>query len=138
MSNQVITMFLDGTTCDTLVHRIGRVKPKTTRKLLDLATDDANGEEVVVFSKRKREEDPGKVLTTRPDNKKEKERKPRDDNLVAAADRRPAKPWGGPPKDHFEKLLEAPCPNHEEPIKHALKDSNLMTNFIGRLVSHLK
>jgi hypothetical protein len=44
--NQVITAFQDGTTCETLIHRIGRVKSKTIRKLLDLATDHTNGDEV--------------------------------------------------------------------------------------------
>jgi hypothetical protein len=38
-------------------HHYGRVKPKTIRKLLDLATDHADGEEVVVFSKKKPEEE---------------------------------------------------------------------------------
>jgi hypothetical protein len=39
--NQGITTFEDGTTCETLVHRTGQVKPKTIRKLLDLATNHA-------------------------------------------------------------------------------------------------
>jgi hypothetical protein len=39
--------------CETLVHVIGWVKAKTTRKLLDLTTDYANGGEAVTLSKRK-------------------------------------------------------------------------------------
>jgi hypothetical protein len=32
--------------------------------------------------------------------------------------------------DHFERLLEAACPNHAYPIKHKLKDCSLMKNFM--------
>jgi hypothetical protein len=34
------------------------------------------------------------------------------------------------PKDHFEKLLEAACPNHTHPVKHKLKDCTMMKNFM--------
>jgi hypothetical protein len=34
------------------------------------------------------------------------------------------------PKDHFEKLLEATCPNHSYPVKHKLKDCTMMKNFM--------
>jgi hypothetical protein len=40
-NNQAIIAFQDGTTYETLIHRIGRVKPKTIRKLLNLAIDHA-------------------------------------------------------------------------------------------------
>jgi hypothetical protein len=50
--------------CETLVHRIGRVKLKTIRKLLDLATDHADGEESVAFSKRKPDEEQGEASTS--------------------------------------------------------------------------
>jgi hypothetical protein len=62
---------------------------------------------------------------------KKKERKLRNGNLVAAADKRPPKPNGGPLRDHFEKRLEAPYPYHEGSVKHALKDRNLMKNYLG-------
>jgi hypothetical protein len=45
-----------------------------------------------------------------------------DDNLVEAVERKATRPKNNPPKDHFEKLLEAPCMNHETLVKHALKD----------------
>jgi hypothetical protein len=35
-----------------------------------------------------------------------------------------------PPKDHFEKYLEATCPHHSYPIKHKLKDCSMMKNFM--------
>jgi hypothetical protein len=37
----------------------------------------------------------------------------------------------GPPRVNFEKMLEAPCPYHEGSVKHALKDCNLMKNYLG-------
>jgi hypothetical protein len=35
------------------------------------------------------------------------------------------------PMDHFEKLLEETCPNHAYPIKHKLRDSGMMKNFMA-------
>ena len=37
-------------------------------------------------------------------------------------------PTEGTP-DHFDKLLEGPCPNHAFPIKHMYKDCSLMKRF---------
>jgi hypothetical protein len=39
--------------CEILVHRIGQVKPKTIRKVLDLATDHADGEETAAWPEKK-------------------------------------------------------------------------------------
>jgi hypothetical protein len=61
VDNHVITAFQDGTTCETLVHQIQQVKPKTIRKLLDLATDHTNGEKSIAFSKRKPKEELGEA-----------------------------------------------------------------------------
>ena len=63
--------------------------------------------------------------------KKKKDKRRRDDNLVAAADRKVSRPKSNPPTDHFEKLLEAPCTNHEGLMKHALKDCNLMKSYLA-------
>jgi hypothetical protein len=35
-----------------------------------------------------------------------------------------------PQIDHFVRLLEEACPNHAYPVKHKLKDNNMMKNFI--------
>jgi hypothetical protein len=35
-----------------------------------------------------------------------------------------------PPVDHFERLLEEACSNHAYPIKHKLKDCDMMKNFM--------
>ena len=33
--------------------------------------------------------------------------------------------------NHFEKLLEGPCPNHAFPVKHLYKDCSLMRQFLS-------
>jgi len=33
--------------------------------------------------------------------------------------------------DHFEMLLEGPCPNHAFPVKHLYKDCVLMKQFLS-------
>jgi hypothetical protein len=35
-----------------------------------------------------------------------------------------------PPTDHFRRFLVEACPNHAYPIRHKLKDYNMMKNFI--------
>ena len=39
------------------------------------------------------------------------------------------KPTEGTP-DHFEKLLEGPCPNHSFPVEHLYKDCDLLRWFL--------
>ena len=43
----VISAFLSGTTCESLIHKIGCLKPHTTRDQLDVTTNHAFGEEAV-------------------------------------------------------------------------------------------
>ena len=43
----VINAFLSGTTYESLIHKLGCLKPRTTRDLLDIATDHASSEEAV-------------------------------------------------------------------------------------------
>jgi hypothetical protein len=43
----IISAFWDGTTCHSLVHELGREQQKTTKVLLDIATQHTSGEEVV-------------------------------------------------------------------------------------------
>jgi hypothetical protein len=35
-----------------------------------------------------------------------------------------------PPTDHFKRLLEEACPNHAYPVRHKLKESSMMRNFM--------
>jgi hypothetical protein len=62
---------------------------------------------------------------------KGKDKRYREDTLVAAVNQKTAKPRGNPPTGHFEKLLNAPCPNHEGPVKHAFKDCNMMKAYLA-------
>jgi hypothetical protein len=34
-------------------------------------------------------------------------------------------------KDHFERLLDVPCPHHEIPVKHTLRQYQLMKNYVN-------
>ena len=43
----VIGAFLSRMTCESLVHKLGRRGPWTTKELLDIATSHASGEEAV-------------------------------------------------------------------------------------------
>jgi hypothetical protein len=35
-----------------------------------------------------------------------------------------------PTRDHFEKLLDVPCPHHEVPVEHTLRECQLMKNYV--------
>jgi hypothetical protein len=68
--------------------------------------------------------------------KKKNDKRCRDDNLVVVVEHKASRPKGNPfkaglPKDHFEKLLDAPYPHHEVPVKHALKDCRLIKNYVN-------
>jgi hypothetical protein len=83
-----------------------------------LNTPQGKGKQVV---------DHGEGTSSRFKKKKKNDKRCRDDNLVAAVKCKASRPKGNPskpglPKDHFEKLVDAPCPHNEVPIKHALKD----------------
>ena len=43
----VISAFLSRTTCESLIHKVGCLKPQTTRDLLNVATNHTFSEEVV-------------------------------------------------------------------------------------------
>ena len=43
----VISTFLSETTCESLIHKLGCLKPRTTRDLLDVATNHTSREEAV-------------------------------------------------------------------------------------------
>ena len=47
----IIGAFLSGTTCESLVYKLGHKGPRTTKELLDITTSHASGEEaaMVIF-----------------------------------------------------------------------------------------
>jgi len=89
----VIGAFLSGTTCEFLVHKLGRRGPRTTKELLDIATSHASGEEAVgaIFDrsnrKMRRDEDAGEGASNRSAKRKNKKQR-RDDSLMVATDRK--------------------------------------------------
>jgi hypothetical protein len=64
----VISAFWDGTTFRSLVHELGREKPKTTMELLNIATRHTSGEEAVgaAFTLAEARADVGSGPTTPP------------------------------------------------------------------------
>ena len=111
----MIGAFLSGTTCESLVHKLGRRGPQTTKELLDIATSHASGEEAVgaIFDlfdgKTRWDEDIGEGASNRPAKRKNKKQR-RDNSLVAAADRKGGrKPAEGTP-NHFKKNARGAMP----------------------------
>jgi hypothetical protein len=139
--NDAISAFQNGTTCTSLIHRLGHRMPRTTRELLDITSNHPDGEEAVAMTlntpqgKRKQVVDQGEGTSLRFKKKKKNDKHRRDDNFVAAVERKMSRPKGNPGKpaptrDHFEKLLDAPCPHHEVPVKHTLRECRLMKNYV--------
>jgi hypothetical protein len=115
--------------------------PRTTRELLDITSNHADGKEAVAVmlntpqGKGKQVVDHGEGTSSRFKKKKKKNKCCRDDNFVAAVERKTSRPKGNPTKpaptkDHFERLLDAPCPHHEVPVKHTLMECRLMKNYV--------
>jgi ethanolamine ammonia-lyase small subunit len=48
--NDPILVFQNGTTCTSLIHRLGHRTPRTTRELLDIASNHADDEEAVAVT----------------------------------------------------------------------------------------
>ena len=118
-----------------MVHKLERRGPWTTKELLDIATSHASGEEAVgaIFDhfdgKAMRDEGAGEGASNRSAKRKNKKQR-REDSLVAATNRKGGwKPAKGT-LNHFEKMLEGPCPNHAFPAKHLYKDCGLMRKYL--------
>ena len=134
----VVAAFLSGTTCRSPVHKLGYVKARSTKELLDIVTNHAFSEEAVgaIFIKGEMKKVESKeVVVPRRDKKKKDGNKRRsrvsddDSELVAEAEcdgKWPARP----PTDHFEKLLKKSCSNHAGPVRHLYKDYSLLKQFL--------
>jgi hypothetical protein len=80
--------------------------------------------------------DHGEGTSSRFKKKKKNDKRRRDDNLVAVVEHETSPPKGNPTKpvptkDHFERLLDAPCPHHEVLVKNSLNDCRLIKNYIN-------
>jgi hypothetical protein len=111
-------------------------------ELLDITSNHADGEEAVAATlnaphgKGKQVVDHSEGTSSCFKKKKKNDKCCRDDNLVATVERKASHPKGNPAKpapskDHFEKLLDAPCLYHEVPVKHSLKDCRLIKNYVN-------
>jgi hypothetical protein len=140
--NDAISAFQNGTTCTSLIPRLGRRMPRTTRELLDIASNHTNGEVAVTATlntpqaKGKQVMDHGEGTSLHFKRKKKNDKRCRDDNLVAAVECKTSRPKGNrtkpaPSKDHLERLLDAPCQHHEVLVKHTLRDCRLMKNYVN-------
>jgi hypothetical protein len=116
--------------------------PRTTRELFDIASNHADDEEAAAAmlntpqGKGKQVVDHGEEASSRFKKKKKNDKHRRYDNLVAAVERNTSRPKGNPAKlvpskDHFERILDAPCPHHEVPARHSLKDCRLIKNYVN-------
>jgi hypothetical protein len=139
--NDAISAFQNGTTCTSLIHQLGRRMPRAMLKLLDIASNHADGKEAVAATlntpqgKGKQVMDHAEGKSSCFKKKKKNDMRRRDDNFVAAVERKMSRPKGNqgklaPTRGHFEKLLDAPCPHHEVPVKHTLRECRLMKNYV--------
>jgi hypothetical protein len=105
------------------------------------SSNHADGEEAVATTlntpqgKGKQVVDHAEGTPLRYKKKKKIDKCRRDDNFVAAVECKASRPKGNqgkpaPTRDHFEKLLDAPCPHHEVPVKHTLRECRLMKNYV--------
>ena len=68
---------MSGTTCESLVHKLGCKGPRTTKELLDITTSHASSKEAVgaIFDhlkgKAKQDEDIGEGASNRPNKEEE-------------------------------------------------------------------
>jgi hypothetical protein len=80
--------------------------------------------------------DHGEGESSRFKKKIKNDKRHHDDNLVAAVECKASCPKGNPTKpapskDHFERLLDAPCPHNEVRVRHSLKDCRLTKNYVN-------
>jgi hypothetical protein len=139
--NDAISTFQNDTMCTSPIHLLGCRMPRTTRELLDIASNHADGEEAVVATlntpqvkgKQVVDHDEGTFSCFKKKKKNDKSR--RDDNFVTTVERKASRPKGNPTKptpsrDHFKRFLDAPCPHHEVPVKHTIRECRLMKNYV--------
>jgi hypothetical protein len=125
------------------VSKLGRKTPARASELMDIATKFASGQEAVeaIFRKDKQPqgrppEDAPEASTQRDAKKKGKKksqakRDTADVDLVVAAEyKNPRKPPEG--ANLFDKMLKEPCPYHQGPVKHTLKECAMLRRYFHR------
>jgi hypothetical protein len=142
-NSDVIGAFLAGTTCRDLVGKLGCKTPTSASELMDVATKFASGQEAVEAIFRKDKQPYGEPKKDAPEasaqqgtkkkakNKSQAKRNAADANLVAVAEHRnPQKPPGG--AGAFDKMLKEPCPYHQGPVKHTLKECVMLRRYFHK------
>jgi hypothetical protein len=126
------------------VSKLGRKTPTKASELMDIATKFASGQEAVkaIFRKDKQpqgrqKEDVLEASVQRGTKKKtrKKAQAKRDavdvDLITAAEHRNPRKPPGG--ANTFDKMLKESCPYHRGPIKHTLKECDMLRRYFNKV-----
>ena len=110
-----------------MVHKLGHKSPRTTKELLDISTNHASGEDVVgaLFDRAqgtKAKRDKAASESTSRRFEKRKNNKHKGGEYIASVERKPGKAPEDDSPRFFDDLLEKPCPNHADTIKHLLKN----------------
>lgn len=82
--------------------------------------------------KAKHDKELDKGFDGQPEKRKKKDRQQHDEVLVVAVGEKGRKPPTEEGTNHFEKLLEASCPNHRYPVRHAYKDHRFLSKFLSK------
>jgi hypothetical protein len=105
IDTDVISAFLSGMHCKTLVHKLGCQKPLTTHELLEISTNHASGKEAVgaVFERdqhvaKEMRHDCDRPSSSHKDRKNKKNRRPPAAGEVTATEHQNKRP---PRNDHF-------------------------------------
>jgi hypothetical protein len=144
--------FLEGTTCQDLVHELGRSPPVDLNELFDITISFASGEEVVgaIFDEKKgkRVDDaPAEGSKSKDSQQKHKRgkkgKKPRreareqgrgdDGDEALAVDPARQGPRAAPRGPGvFDDMLKKPCPYHKTPVNHTLERCDMLKKYYSR------
>ena len=75
------------------------------------------------------DEDADEGASNHPNKKRNKQQ--RKGSLVATTDHKGGRRTAEGTPNHFERLLEGPCPNHAFPVEHLYKDYGLLKWFLS-------
>jgi hypothetical protein len=149
VDTDVVTVFLSGTSNWVLVHELGRTKPRTMKKLLDITTNFTSGAEAINAvihpnpGSEAKVDDQGSTLGKKKNGRSGNKCQnwgPNDDEddvrvVAGAVDRSVGKRPATDHNNRFEQQLEKPCPHHEGEVKQKLNDCKLMKRFLTKEVS---
>lgn len=121
--SDVIAIFLEATTCQGLIHKLGRKRPSTVGQLFDIATKYASGDEAV-------------AATT--DDKKGKRARRTTERDADSDEALAAEPNCKGPRNNprgggvFDDMLKKPCPYHSMPVTHTLEPCEMLRKYYTR------